>query len=230
MADELETPDTNATPQAEPAAQPAAGATTLTLEQVQTMIAEATQKAHDSAYAKARRDYEGKQPKPPKTETKNETKPTEADPLAILALRDSFDEAIDGLTINAAQKKFLRDRVLKERPDDVKDFIANAVEVMGLKQPQNTNPAASAKESTLQKPVIPATPAPGAVPDREGEPAFRALTEEAARDMWQAYVRRKGANPGNPYDPKNRGVWRELRRRFEAEASISSIRLGARRG
>ena len=230
MPDEIPTTDAQTSLTAEVADQPVTPPPALTAEAVQAMIEAATQRAFNSGAAAARREAEARQAKP-KAETKTDTTPSaDGDTLSILALRDAFDDATGDLTLTAKQKKFLRDRVMKERPDDVAAFVGDAVEVMGVKtaQPPFTN-AAATKDPT-QKPTMPTTPAPAAVPDREGEPAFRAMTEEGARDTWQAYVRRKGAVPGNPYDPRNRAVWREMRRRFEAEASISSIQLGARRG
>lgn len=234
MPDDTTTTDASASTPAEVADQPAATPQMLTAEAVQQMIEAATQKAFNSGAAAARREAEAKQAKP-KAEAKTDTKPnTDGDTLSILALRDAFDDAMGDLALSAKQKKFLRDRVMKERPDDVAAFVADAVDVMGVKTAQlPTNSAAATKDPTQsqpQKPTVPAVPAPAVVPDREGEPAFRTMSEEGARDTWQAYVRRKGAVPGNPYDPRNRSVWRELRRRFEAEASISSIQLGARRG
>jgi len=233
MADDNQNPDTPATPSAEPAPQPAApAASALTLESVQAMIAEATQKAHDSAYAKARREFEGKQPKP-KVDAKPDPKPADVDALTIIALRDAFDDATGDLPLSAKQKKFLRDRVMKERPDDVAGFVADAVEMLGVTQAQPATPTVPAEkpaQPAQAKPAQPSPPPPAPVPDREGDPVFRALSDEAAQDMWQSYVRRKGAVPGNPYDPRNRAVWRELRNRFEAAAATTRIQLGARRG
>lgn len=225
--------DASMPPTTEPAAPSAAPAPALTLEQVQSMIAEATQKAHDSAYAKARREYQAKQTQQPRTETRTETKPATSEPDA-LTLVLAFDDALGDSSLTSAQKRFLRDRVLKEKPDNVSDFVASAVEALGLKSQPPTNPTQNAAtQAAPQQPKIPpppTPPAPAAVADREFDPAFRALSEDAARDMWQAYVRRKGAVPGNPYDARNRGVWREMRRQFEALASTASIQLGARRG
>jgi len=238
MADELDTQtESTDTPKAEPATPPSAPATQgLTAEQVQFMIAEAQAKAHDAAYAKARREFKAKAKEQPKTETETAEPRSGDDPMALLALRDAFDDAIGDITLTAKQKRFLRERVMRERPDDVDQFVADAVEVMGIgSKPSNpTQPASPQQTTPAHEPPKAAqpTPPPSAPtnPDREGDPAFRALTEESARDLWQSYVRRKGAVPGNPYDARNRAVWRELRRRFEEQAATTRVLLGARRG
>lgn len=235
MADPIETVDTPPAPTPEPAAPAAAAPPPLTMEVVQRMIEEAAKKAYDSGAAAARRAVTGKPPKaatPPTTETP----PADAgaDALTAIALRDNFDDATEGLTLTAAQKKFIRKNVMANvrDPEQVGSYVIEMVEAMGVGKAPPSAPA----PATTTPPTVPnsrpaAMPAPAAPSaTSEGDPAFRALTDEAATDAWQAYVRRKGANPGNPYDPRNRAAWRELRNQFEREAAITRIALGARRG
>lgn len=235
-----DTPETAGQP-ADIASPPAStsSAPTLTAESVNQMIAAAvsaamadvTRKAQDAAAAASRRAVKGK-PQTPAPVDPETTAPSPVDEArAMLALRDDFDAAIEPLALTAKQKSWMRRQIMAARPDDVAAHVAELAEVMGV---GTSAPPSAPQHTQPQTPISPAKPTlpPPAPPsaDREGDPAFRALPEDVARDTWQAYVRRKGANPGNPYDSRNRAAWRELRRRFEAEASITSVQLGARRG
>lgn len=233
MADPIETVDTPPAPTPEPAAPAAPASPPLTMEVVQRMIEDAAKKAYDSGAAAARRAATGKPPKAATPPT-NETPPADAgaDALTAIALRDNFDDATEGLTLTAAQKKFIRKNVMANvrDPEQVGSYVAEMVEAMGVGKapPSAPAPTTPPTPSSSRPAAMPAPAAPSS--GNEVDPAFRALTDEAATDAWQAYVRRKGANPGNPYDPRNRAAWRELRNQFEREAAITRIALGARRG
>jgi len=236
MADQIENVDTPPAPTPEPAAPAAAASPPLTMEVVQRMIEEAAKKAYDSGAAAARRAVTGKPPKAATPPTAETPPPADAgaDALTAIALRDNFDDATEGLTLTAAQKKFIRKNVMANvrDPDQVGSYVSEMVEAMGVgKAPPSAPATATTTPPTATNSRPAAMPAPAApMATSEGDPAFRALTDEAATDAWQAYVRRKGANPGNPYDPRNRAAWRELRNQFEREAAITRIQLGARRG
>jgi hypothetical protein len=242
MADESTNTETQGTQSTGTADQSAASTTTaspsLTAADVQKMIDEATQKAFNSGAAAARREAEAKAKKPPTTEppktTNNETNQTQAQPAI-----DGFalSEAMAEFTLTKDQRKTIRDLAGKEGPGDLDEFVTKWAGLFGAKKAgeaatsTNNNTTQSqqqTQQTNTQKP--PNVPGAAATDDRELGSIFKALPEDAARDTWQAYVRRKGANPANPYDPRNRQAWREMRKQFEAGVATASIQLGARRG
>lgn len=153
MADE-QTPNTDTTAQpAAPATQPSAGAPQITPE-IQALIdkaaSEAAQQAKNAAWAEARRTFEaksktangGQPPQPPKPEPPPNGNGQDA--LALIALRDAFDDATSDLTLTGAQKKFVRELVMKERPSDVADYVSNFVTMSGWNsKPVPAGPAAA---------------------------------------------------------------------------------------
>lgn len=237
MSDELNPNDTAPPPQADVAAQPAANATTLTAEQVKAMIDEATQKAFNSGAAAARREEKAKQTKPntpppaPNEATQSNTQQSAA--IDGFALSESLAE----FTLTKEQRRTIRDLASKENPDNLDEFVAKWAGLFGAKpasasaaqSTSNANNATAGQPPASQPAKGPALPAPAPTADRELDTIFRSMPEDAARDTWQAYVRRTGANPANPYDPRNRAAWREMRKRFEAQVATASIQLGARR-
>lgn len=237
MADPIENVDTPPAPTPEPAAPAAAASPPLTMEVVQRMIEDAAKKAYDSGAAAARRAEKGK---PPKAATAADPATTQAAPTGDDAeFGEALTDELGEFTFDRDQRREIRAAARRERPEDVGAFVQRWARMFG-KSPGQAQPAASATNQPAgtassapaqPKPVQPSAPAPAPpVPDRDGGPVFRAMTEDLAQDTWQAYVRRKGAVPGNPYDPRNRAALRELRRQFEAEAGITRIHLGARRG
>lgn len=234
MADPNEILADNAAQLVEPANPPGVPAPiTLTVETVQAMIAEATKKAHDAGAAAARRALEGKPPKkldvPPKDLPSGDVAAAEDPEYA-----ESLTDAIGEFSFDKEQRREIRAAARREKPDDVDAFVAKWGRMFGKStgaQPDTKNNTGALPPNQAAKTAPnPTLPPPAATPNpADGGPVFRALSDEVAQDTWQAYVRRKGADPGNPYSPKNRAVWREMRSRFEGEASISSIKLGARR-
>lgn len=242
MADDQIDTNTQSNPQAGNADQPAAATSTaqpgLTAEQVQKMIEEATQKAFNSGAAAARREEKAKAEKAKTTEP---VKPASDPPTTQHTPQIdgwALSEAMSDFQLTKDQRKKIADLARKESPDNVEEFVAQWAGLFGAKpvQPtgaresttQNNSPAQPQQAQTQQQAPNISSPAP--TPDREFDTVFKALSEDAARDTWQAYVRRKGANPANPYDPRNRPAWREMRKRFEAALATASIQLGARRG
>jgi hypothetical protein len=242
MADESTTTDTQSTTQTGTADQSASSSTTaqpaLTVEQVQKMIEEATSKAFNSGAAAARREAEAKAKKAPTTEAPKATTEQNATTQATAIDGFALSEAMSEFTLSKDQRKTIRDLAGKENPGDLDEFVTRWAGLFGAKKAgadaaaATTNNSAQAQQqsqqSSTQRP--PNTPPAAATEDRETGSIFKALPEEAARDAWQAYVRRKGANPANPYDPRNRQAWREMRKQFEAGVATASIQLGARRG
>lgn len=150
MPDEnIATPDQNPTPPAAPAPQPGA----YSQADVDRLVSEASRKAHDAAWAEARRREAATRQRPaaadapqPRTETPPEPQ-AHPDPLAILKLRDDFDDATADLQLAAPQRRFLREQVMATRPPDVAAFVRGFVDVWGSK------PAAPAATTSVTNPA-----------------------------------------------------------------------------
>jgi hypothetical protein len=160
MADE-QNPNTDTTnTQAAPAQQPGTGSPQITPE-IQAMIdaakAEAAQQAKNAAWAEARRTFEAKQKQSgaqaPQTQAPKADAPASSgqDAMALIKLRDDFDDAVGDLSLTGAQKKFLRDMVMEKRPDDVGGYVSNFVQLSGWKAAGSSNPATPAPESPAPK-------------------------------------------------------------------------------
>lgn len=184
MADDLPNNDNPGNPPAAPAPQPSNGAPQITPE-IQALIdaakAEAAQQATNAAWKQARLKYE----KPPVSGGQQPTQPPKQDPppngngqdaLAIIALRDAFDDATSDLSLTGAQKKFVRELVMKERPSDVADYVSNFVTLSGWNN--KPTPAAPATGSQPAQPANPAPPAGPPVTSRGAPPPAGIPTDD----------------------------------------------------
>jgi hypothetical protein len=112
-------------------------------------------KASDAAAAAARRAVEQKaKPAAPAPTVPPASQPAPSgsdDALAILALRDAFDDAVGDLPIKSTQKSLVREAVMRDRPADVSAYVTRFVERAGW------NPAAS---SAPPQPAVPAATVP----------------------------------------------------------------------
>jgi len=168
MADENTTPDMTTPPlPVAPAPQPAAA--TFTQSDLDRVRAEAARQAHDAAWAEARKRFSSK-PAPsaadapqPRTEP-NAPPPATPDPLAILKLRDDFDDATADLQLAAAQKKFLREQVMAQRPSDVAAYVRGFVDVWGNKPAATAATTTNVTNPAPANPAQPATAMPGTTP------------------------------------------------------------------
>ncbi len=153
------------TPPAAPVTPPANPGTPAVTPEVQALIdqarADERTKTSNSVWKQAREKYEkgsgGQPPSPPKTEPNGNGQ----DVLAILATRDAFDDATSDLSLTGAQKKFVRDLVMKERPTDVAEYVSNFVTLSGW---SNSKPIPPAAPATGVQPALPANPAVPANP------------------------------------------------------------------
>ncbi len=148
-SDATTTYETSSTPTA-PAPQSAAPAIT---PEIQALIEAARAEGRNSGAAETRRAFEAKQRQPsaapapqPRTETPPEPQ-AHPDPLAILKLRDDFDDATADLQLAAPQRRFLREQVMATRPPDVAAFVRGFVDVWGSK------PAAPAATTNVTNPA-----------------------------------------------------------------------------
>jgi hypothetical protein len=166
MPDEINAPSPDQTmPPAAPAPQPVA----YSQADVDRMLSEASRKAHDAAWAESRRREAATRQRPaaadaPQTRTDTTEPQAHADPLAILKLRDDFDDATADLQLASPQRRFLREQVMATRPPDVAAFVRGFVDVWGSKP---AAPAATTTNVTNPAPASPAHPAtamPGTTP------------------------------------------------------------------
>lgn len=161
-------------PPAAPAPQPAAP--TITPE-VQALIEAAKSSAYNAGAKDARLALEAKFKSPPSAPPAAPPQPAPApvDALAILKLRDDFDDATADLGLPSVQKKFLREQVMATRPPDVSAFVRSFVDVWG---PKPAAPAASTV--TLNQPVTtPVTPHAPPVVSRPAAPALQPVADDA---------------------------------------------------
>ena len=131
-------------------------------------------------------------------ESANTAPPAAATPTApvaptdvgvILKLRDDFDDATADLQLAATQRRFLRERVMAERPSDVAAYVRGFVDVWGSK------PAAPAATTNVTNPAPttsaqPATAMPGTTPPATVT-ADTPLTSLGKTDL-EAAIRRLG--------------------------------------
>ncbi len=191
-SDATTTYETSSTPTA-PA--PQSAAPTITPE-IQALIEAARVEGRNSGAAETRRAFEAKQRQPsaapapqPRTEPTPEPSAPQPDPLAILKLRDDFDDATADLQLAATQRRFLRERVMAERPSDVAAYVRGFVDVWGSK------PAAPAATTNVTNPAPttsaqPATAMPGTTPPATVT-ADTPLTSLGKTDL-EAAIRRLG--------------------------------------
>ncbi len=162
-------------PPAAPAPQPAAP--TITPE-VQALIEAAKSSAYNAGAKDARLALEAKfksAPSAPPAATPQPA-PTPVDALAILKLRDDFDDATADLGLPSAQRRFLREQVMTQRPPDVSAFVRSFVDVWGPKPAATT----AASTVTINQPVTtPATPNAPPVVSRPAAPAPQPVADDA---------------------------------------------------
>ena len=162
-------PPPPAAPAPQPSPQPIA-------PDVQALIEAAKMSAYNAGAKDTRVAYEAK------IRSMSSAPPAAATPTApvaptdvgvILKLRDDFDDATAALALPVAQKKFLREQVMSQRPPDVEAFVRSFVDVWG-------QPAATAAPPATTT-TTPGTPAPLAQPvvSRPAAPPPQAVTDDA---------------------------------------------------
>ena len=144
---------------------------------IQAQIEAAKREAYNAGAAATRRAFEEKlktaAPKPAEAPTAAPAAPSAApDALAILKLRDDFDDATADLNLPGVQKKFLREQVMSQRPPDVAAFVKQFVDVWGPKPSVTTAPVTTPTAATTAAPA-PAQSMPAAAP-----PAIPTLTAD----------------------------------------------------
>lgn len=159
----VEGDDPNGAGGAPAAATPPAPATpasppTFTAEQL-TYIEGEKAKAANAAAAAARRAEQGKKPAggEPAPQPRTESPAPASDAIAILKLRDDFDDAISDLTLTGAQKKFMREHIMEKRPADVAGYVRTFADTLGLGKSTTPAPAATTAAPTSAPQGAPVT-------------------------------------------------------------------------
>lgn len=197
--------DPNAPPPAAPAPQPsptpaAPPAPAFTQAQVDAMVADAAMKAHNAAEAAARRRYEGKEPAPAKPAPAAGSPPaappagpglTAQDIFRVTALQAATTEY--GLTARASEM-FL-ERVMVEKPADVRAWVAAEVAALGLSKstPSTPPPAGSpAAPAAATQPPAPATSTPSGSPPASSVGVYDLKPSQMKPADVAAYVAKNG--------------------------------------
>jgi hypothetical protein len=222
---------------AAPAPQPAPSAIT---PELQAVIQAEAKKAHDAAFAEARRMFEGKskghspQPKP-------DAKPADpVDARDLIAMRDSFDDATADLKLTKGQRQILRDSFMGARPQDADGFVREFATRAGWVTEQPTVPADPTKTPALT-PAAPAAPASSRPLSDQGSPAGAPAERAADVLKWtQADVERHYQSKGGQVrrgvegdldvnDARNGKIHRELRQMARSRLANVRVLLGPRR-
>lgn len=169
---DMPNPNANETPSTPTAPAPQSPAPTITPE-IQALIEAARAEGRNSGAAETRRAFEARQQRPqasapqpaaqPRAES-NTPDPATPDPLAILKLRDDFDDATADLALAAPQRRFLREQVMTQRPPDVAAFVRGFVDVWGAKPAAPAATTTNVTNPAPATPAQPATPMPGTTP------------------------------------------------------------------
>jgi hypothetical protein len=141
-------------PPANPAPNSAGGERTFTQAEVNRIVADRLARANQRQPAEPPRP--APQPQPPKSDPPPNG--NGQDVLAILALRDAFDDATSDLPLTGQQKRFVRELVMKERPADVADYVSNFVTLSGWNAKPTTPPGNGTPPSQPANPASPVIP------------------------------------------------------------------------
>ena len=201
-----------ATPAA-PVTPPVNPGTPAITPEVQALIdaarADERTKTSNSVWKQAREKYEkpnaGQQPTtPPKQDPPSSSSGQDA--TVLIKLRDDFDDAISDLSLSGAQRKFVRELVMKERPSDVADYVSNFVTLSGwnAKQPipagSGGAPSAPAPTTTAAaSPTVPVT-SRGVPPNPAGpteDTPIKSMSEADRRALLNKLVGQHGHEKGN---------------------------------
>lgn len=228
------------TQQAAPAQQPAAPQVT---PEIQAYIEAATKKAHDAAFAEARRVFEGKkgrEPQPKRTERGEPEGPPDA--TEVLALRDAFDDATSEMPLTKGQRQILRGAFMSARPQDADAFVGDFATRAGWTT--TTPPADPAKPSGapagIPSPASASPAAPRPLSD-QGSPAGAPAERQANVLKWtQTDIERHYQSKGGQVrrgvegdldvnDARNGKIHRELRQMARNALANVRVQLGPRR-
>lgn len=215
-------------PPAAPAPQPAGPVIT---PEIQALIDAAKSSAYNAGAKDARTSIEaklrGQDPKPPAPPAPAAPRSDAPDALAILAIRDAFDDAMGDITLKASQRKLLRTAVMRDQPKDVAAYVATFVADAGWTT--SAAPAAATAPPPVAPPTQPITAPPGApVTDRSPPPPAYVVTDSTPllqmkphdRDAVLAkYIAELGVERGNA----------KFADRYMEELKRDAVRVGARR-
>lgn len=258
MADE---PETTPTPTGDPAPaappappQPPAAPPTpvFTEADVQRIAAEAAKKAHDAAYAEARRTFQGKdkpgKDKPtPRQETSQPDPTPQPEPSGIdhRKLR-VFDRATARLNLSDRAISRMESAFEADNPDDVASWVTDYVADMGLKPvstaapvetPSQSHPPSTPNQQQNQapanQPAPNAQPVPKPIPTAAPQQTTPFVDGPQDPTKWTPqqmadYIAREGGDPRDLGSPKNAAIWRKIGDLHRAVGATRQLVMGRR--
>lgn len=229
-------PDEPQTP-APSAAQPL----TITPE-IQALVEAAARKAHDAAFAEARRVFQAQSGKKGNAASAAAPEPTATPDFQW---HNDLNDAMAELTLTRSQRRILRDAAVNSRPGDLDAFVGQFCRDAGwAKDAAASATAAAASAATAAAPPSAAAPAPSGAPAQTAThqpaatappPSVPAPATTAPQhagtnplqwddDTWRAYVRSKGADPSDPYSPRNAQAWKEIAKMVTEQWASKRVR------
>lgn len=187
----------------------------------------------NAAAAAARRETEARlKPKaePPKVEASKPDATATPGGMTVEEFKRAraFDRAIGQHGLSDEQTADLEQLLEVQRPENVSEWVAQKARLFGKSNAPNPNtPPTPAQQTGSGSPQPSATPTPApstSIPNEAPDDVMR--WSEA---QWEAYVRRNGAMPGNPYHWSNHKVHQELARKAEASMATKRIVINTKR-
>ena len=228
MDPETNAPTIDSTSNADTAAVAEQPASTASTPDIQALLEAERQKAHDAAYAKARREFEAKaKGNPPKKQNPSEQPAPQSQGLdesvieAMMSRQSAFDRAAVRSGLSDDQIGVLQTLFKVERPENVSEWVTAKARIFGVASntpKPNQQPAPNAASSQMPVNQVPSVAPSTHVPSESADEVSR--WSEA---QWLAYIKAKGGDVGNPYHWKNTRIHREIAKRFEQEAATKRI-------
>jgi len=228
MDPETNATTTDSTSNADTAAVAEQPASSTSTPDIQALLEAERQKAHDAAYAKARREFEAKaKAAPPKKQSQSEQPAPQSQGLDENVVKDmmrrqsAFDRAVGKSGLSDDQVGVLETLFQVERPENVGEWVASKARVFGVAsnpKPNNQQPTANAASSQTPTAQVPSVAPSTHVPSESADEVSR--WSEA---QWLAYIKAKGGDVGNPYHWRNTRIHREIAKKFEQEAATKRI-------
>jgi hypothetical protein len=162
------TPTGTESQQAAPAEQPSSAPPAITMEQIQSMVEEAAKKARDSAFAEARRMFQGKSKDEAPPKQKDSNQPASTQPDQNRARERAFDRAVAKLELTDSQFSDLEVLFANASTDNVAEWVATKAQSLGLTgQKSATAATAAATPNPAQAHAAQTAPQPRTPPQSD---------------------------------------------------------------
>lgn len=131
----------------------------------------------------------------------------------------AFDRSVRAHGLNDDQGDALRTLHRVEKPTDLTAWLAAKAALFGKTTHPSSNTQPSHTSPVAPPVSLPSVPAPSTAVPNDGPDDVTRWNES----QWEAYVRRNGAYPSNPYHWANHQVHKDLARKFEAAMATKRI-------